>query len=333
MLRGPLAEPGYKPQFSGHGTFPLRYGWLKKAFDAVHKKDNHEGNISIFANKEAIARFGVGKNMVESMRHWAVAADVIAPGDEKNSLKTTPFGQRLLNNDGWDPYLEHPSSLWLIHWNLCGSIKETKGSIKEVNGSTGKTTWYWVFSHYTNPVFERDNLAKALCKISAEAGWKNVSPNTIKRDVECFVRTYAPRPIKSKEAHEDALECPLVELGLIKSTGSRDGFRLVRGRKGSLTNGVFLYALKEFWQKHSDSTTLSLEALMHEPGSPGRVFLLDDDDISDRLGQIEELTQGEIRWSETAGLKGLEWNRKNTNIDPLSIVSNEFSAFHKREAA
>ena len=34
MTRGPLYEPDYKPQFSGHETFPLRYGWLKKAFDA-----------------------------------------------------------------------------------------------------------------------------------------------------------------------------------------------------------------------------------------------------------------------------------------------------------
>ena len=35
MSRGPLYEDGYRPQLSGHETFPLRYGWLKKAFDAV----------------------------------------------------------------------------------------------------------------------------------------------------------------------------------------------------------------------------------------------------------------------------------------------------------
>ena len=35
MLRGPLYGDDYRPQFSGHETFPLRYGWLKKAFDAV----------------------------------------------------------------------------------------------------------------------------------------------------------------------------------------------------------------------------------------------------------------------------------------------------------
>ncbi|MEK7854647.1 MAG: DUF4007 family protein, partial [Acidobacteriota bacterium] len=35
MRRGPLFEPNYRPSFSGHETFPLRYGWLKKAFDRV----------------------------------------------------------------------------------------------------------------------------------------------------------------------------------------------------------------------------------------------------------------------------------------------------------
>ena len=35
MLRGPLYRDDYPPQLSGHETFPIRYGWLKKAFDAV----------------------------------------------------------------------------------------------------------------------------------------------------------------------------------------------------------------------------------------------------------------------------------------------------------
>ena len=35
MLRGPLSEMGKRGQFSGHETFPMRYGWLKKVVDAV----------------------------------------------------------------------------------------------------------------------------------------------------------------------------------------------------------------------------------------------------------------------------------------------------------
>ena len=41
MFNSPLFKSGYQPQFSGHETFPMRYGWLKKAYDAVkeHVKD------------------------------------------------------------------------------------------------------------------------------------------------------------------------------------------------------------------------------------------------------------------------------------------------------
>ena len=35
MLRSPLYQDDYRPQLSGHETFPIRYGWLKKAFDRV----------------------------------------------------------------------------------------------------------------------------------------------------------------------------------------------------------------------------------------------------------------------------------------------------------
>ena len=41
MARGPLFQDTYRPQFSGHETFPPRYGWLKKAFDAVRVTKEH----------------------------------------------------------------------------------------------------------------------------------------------------------------------------------------------------------------------------------------------------------------------------------------------------
>ena len=73
MLRGRLYEDDYKPKLSGHETFPLRYGWLKKAFDAVSAAEGCWASTDrFFLTADAIARFGVGKNMVASIRHWAV---------------------------------------------------------------------------------------------------------------------------------------------------------------------------------------------------------------------------------------------------------------------
>ena len=47
MARGPLFQDTYSPQFSGHETFPLRYGWLKKTFDRVAETE-HEANNRVF---------------------------------------------------------------------------------------------------------------------------------------------------------------------------------------------------------------------------------------------------------------------------------------------
>ena len=78
MLRGPLYRDDYYPQLSGHETFPIRYGWLKKVFDAVRDTEGQEDNRQVFTGPDAIARFGVGKNMVASMRHWASVTGIVA---------------------------------------------------------------------------------------------------------------------------------------------------------------------------------------------------------------------------------------------------------------
>ena len=71
MLRSPLYQDDYRPQLSGHETFPIRYGWLKKAFEPSLEYRGPRGHTGKFSSgSDAIARFGVGKNMVSSMRHW-----------------------------------------------------------------------------------------------------------------------------------------------------------------------------------------------------------------------------------------------------------------------
>jgi hypothetical protein len=289
MARGPLFHDNYRPQFSGHETFPLRYGWLKKVYDAVVATEDEQENKFIFLEHEAIARFGVGKNMVASMRHWGVASGILGESQGISHIHSTELGRLLFDLEGLDPYMEHPATLWLIHWNFVAR--------------PSKTTWFWAFNHYPDVTFEREHLASGLSRLAKERGWSRVSPTTIKNDVACFVRTYAAQSPAGQSGNDDAFESPLTELGLIKATGKRDGFRFVRGAKTALGEGVFLYALVDFWSGYSSTATLSFESIAHAPGSPGRVFLLDEDDVADRLANLEEITRGELRWSETAGLK------------------------------
>lgn len=289
MARGPLFYDNYNPQFSGHETFPLRYGWLKKVFDRVTEVEDNPDNKTACWGEDAIARFGVGKNMVASMRHWSKAVGIIEEPEKTNSVRTKELGRILFGPNGLDLYMEHPATLWLIHWQLCSRSE--------------KTTWFWGFSHYPAVFFEREPLAKKLERLVKERNWSHVAAATIRNDVACFIRTYVARQPSGKTGHDDALESPLTELGLIKPVGKKDGFRFVRGPKSTLGDGIFVYALIDFWLHYSNAATLSFEAITHEPGGPGRVFAFDENDVVDRLVSLDDITGGALRWSETAGLK------------------------------
>ena len=321
MLRGPIYRENYNPQLSGHETFPLRYGWLKKVFDEVRATEGEGDNRSVFTGEDAIARFGVGKNMVASMRHWATVTGVIedVPGEQR--IRSTPFGKLLFaQENGIDPYMEDPSTSWLIHWHLAGR--------------TEKTTWFWAFNHFASLSFERDMLVREIVRLAEDMAWARSSPATIKRDVACFVRTYVAQPTSRRASYEDSLESPLTELGLMKSMGGRDGFRFVRGPKPTLGSGVLCYALTDFWSRSfNNANTLSFEALAYEPGSPGRVFLLDENSLVDLLGETERLTEGTYVWSETAGLKQLIRDRVLSTDEALDLALKDYPMQYRARAA
>lgn len=319
-MQGPLYQQGYKPQFSGHGTFPLRYGWLKKAYDAVVETTSQASNKNIFLDDGAIARFGVGKNMVASIRHWANACGVIDESKDSSVIKTTGLGDKLFGVNGFDPYMEHPATLWLIHWNLAGV-------------RTRKTTWFWAFSHFSSINFGREKIVKEIMRIALDRSWPATAEATLKSDVACFVRMYATQKSSGQEGHEEALESPLTELGLIK-TINRDRFYFVRGAKSTLSDGVFVYALLDFWDYISPLTsTLSFESIAYAPGGPGRVFLLDENDVAFYLSHLETTTKGVLFWSETSGLRQVVRESSKKVEDLLSYVDNDSAISSQWKAA
>lgn len=316
MPRGPLYADHYKPQFSGHETFPLRYGWLKKAYDAIAESDLSADNKSVFLGEDAIARFGVGKNMVASMRHWASTVGVIEDDPKTAKILPADLGHLIFgygNVEGLDPFLENPATLWTIHWCLCARPT--------------KTTWFWVFNHYPSDLFDRQHITDGLGRLASDQAWSHTSAATIKRDVECFVRTYVAKPAATNTSPEDTLESPLAELGLIRPVGKRDGFRLARGSKPSLGAGVFLFALIDFWRRsnYAGLNHLPFDAIAHSPGSPGRVFLLDENDLAGRLMDIETYSKNVLSWSETSGIKGVIKNPKHCFFDqPLKYIRSDY---------
>lgn len=305
-----FASEDFRPQFAGHETFPIRALWLRKAYDAVAAGADR----SVFTAPDAIVRFGVGKNMAHSMRHWALASGFVF--ESAAGLLPTPMGATLLDEaTGLDPYLEHPASLWLLHLALAGTPEMS-------------TTWYWAFNVFGSLSFDRETLTRGLLTLAAERGWKRVAPVTIKRDVDCFIRSYVSR--SRGGILEDAIEPVLVELGLIRPSAVGDAFDFVRGPKATLPDAVFAIALDRFWRAtHGEAATLSVDAACYGRGSPGRVFKLDEESVVGRLVRIGDITLGALDWSETAGLKQVV--RKKA-MDDLMVVRQAYSNDHRLAA-
>ncbi|MYD94639.1 MAG: DUF4007 family protein [Chloroflexi bacterium] len=300
-MNSPFDRDTYRPRLSGHETFPLRYGWLKKAYDSA---EGDEDCSALFASESAIARFGVGKNMVAAIRYWAVAAGVL---EERQGLRRSVLGRMIFADAGLDPWMEEPATSWLAHWHIAGRPH--------------LTTWYWAFNHYSALAFERDGLVRGVSDLASRRRWPRASIATIRRDVGCFVRAYATPYAGPSTLLDDVLESPLAELGLIRATGRRDGFRFVRGPKPTLDPAVVCYAISNFWRDYApDANTLSYEALAYAGGSPGRVFVLGEDDLVLMLASMGDLTRGVYRWSETAGLKQLIRERPLAEDEARDLV-------------
>ena len=277
-----LKSDDYRPSFSGHETFPLRYGWLQKAYRAVSKAKSAKDAVHVFRDPESIARFGVGRNMVGAIRYWATAAGILE--ETKDGLEITWLGAMLFDETGTDPFLEEDSSLWLLHWHLVARPRLTSA--------------YWLFNEFRGGSFVRQDIVAVLLKLAQERGWSRVASTTVDRDLQCLLRTYI-----GGRGSSEAGESILAELGLIRPM-DKTRSRLSRGRKPNLPNAVFLYCFNEFWEQFApDQVSMSFENAAYAPGSPGRVFLLDEEDIVDRLEQLEDISGGALAWSETAGLR------------------------------
>jgi hypothetical protein len=276
-----------KLQFSGHETFPLRQLWLRKAYEAVNSESG-SGSKSLFSDDDSIARFGVGKNMVSSIRFWATACQIIEDDETEGGYRATKIGDAIFNaKSGLDPYCERSATTWLMHWILASTPEQT-------------STWYYIFNHVSQQVFDKDGVATALAEMVAEKG-QRVAGATLKRDVDCCLRSYVPRA--GGTSHEEMSEPLLGELGLIQQN-AKGTFEFRRGTKRSLPDGIFAYALLDYWQRleHSGSV-MAFDRVAHDYGSPGRVFKLDENAVADRLMSLEGLSKNQIQWTEQAGIR------------------------------
>jgi hypothetical protein len=295
--------------FSGHDTFALRHGWLKKVYDrAIALKGQEDGGdeagdqsmgrpSDLFDTEVAMATFGVGKNMVRSMRYWSLASSFLRL-DEENRYEKTPLSDLIFANDarngkhGLDPYFESLASVWLLHWEIATNTQMC-------------TTWDFTFSQFAKTIFRKDDLVNAIYAYAEANDWK-VAKNSIEKDVTCLIHMYAfEHPTGGISLKEESLESPLAELRLMSSVSAGSGYMFEIGPQKSLPSYVLYYALARY-AENRENHLLNLDEIFYDPGSPGRIFKLDEASMCSRLERAAEETNGVIEWQETGPLRQLK---------------------------
>ncbi|WP_051654796.1 DUF4007 family protein [Persephonella sp. IF05-L8] len=280
--------------FSGHETFPFRYGWLKKGYDAVLK------NPKVFSSPDAIVELGVGKNMVNSIKYWGLATQIFEK--KGNEILRTEFGEFVFDDKkGIDPYLEDKSTLWLLHWKLASTVDPA-------------TTWYLAFNELNKSLFTKDELINDLKLLIQKHSYKMPSDNTLKRDIDVFLRTYVLK--LDKELIEESFECPLTELNLIIEDNGIYRFNLAASE--NIPSSVLLFAILEFWDNNfPKKKNLALDEFIYKNGSPFKVFKMTYETFLSKIFEIEKITNGVISYDETAGLKQIY---KKQQIDKYDVL-------------
>jgi hypothetical protein len=277
-----INKPSVVPVFARHQTFHPRFGWLKKGFDTV-KTDSE-----VFKKKNSPVVLGVGKNMVDAIKYWCIAFKLIQDNGERlGKYITTDFGEQLLGEDGWDPYLEDPASLWLLHWYL---LKPTSHA----------TAWYLLFNRFNQLEFTSDDITAALEK-SRQDLFPNskIAKGSLVKDANCILRMYAIQ--KEKEVNEDSIDCPFVNLGLIeKIDGSRD-YMFNVGQHPQLAPEIIVAVCLEYAAMVESAKTISISRLLYDPGCPGVAFKLTESVLSAAIESVQSEFES-IQLSDSSGL-------------------------------
>jgi hypothetical protein len=309
-----VTASGFRYVVGAHETFAFRTGWLKKGYEAVR-----EDGFAL-QRDDAVIRLGVGKNMVRSIRFWCLATGMVEeeprpPGGSasgpypsgRKPLRPTDIGKRLLDEEGWDPYLEDLASLWLVHWLL-------------VTNPLRASAWWHIFASYADNELTKPRLIAFLQSL-VERQQQTVSPTSIARDVDCFLRTYTPSTHSTGSGGacslpEATFECPLADLELIRpartppertpsgrtqSEGTEGVYRFCVGRKDGLPPHLVGFALLQF-ARSLHRRSLNLRECLYAPGSPGQAFRLDEDSMLEHLEKLTSLTGGWMDVVETAGV-------------------------------
>lgn len=263
--------------YSQHQSFYLRDRWIGKALKGLNI-DN-----TLFFQKDAFEKIGLGKNMVQSLKYWITATKLYEEQKDNNQKyhEITPLGSYLSE---CDPAVKYKNTAGILHHSLTTNKKVS-------------TTWYWFFNVFPETVFTKEDMLEGLKKYVQAHEKKVVSDNSLKRDVDCLLNLYTTGGSESDP--EEVILSPLYKLGLLSEKNGVYSKKEMNFDRENLA--LFAYSILDYKDaKGVDSITL--DDLVHKTYLPGKIFNLKRSTIVDMLTFWSEDTEYPVVFTRTNNL-------------------------------
>lgn len=278
-----MATDKVKIKLQGHEKFSLREGWINKALMILPE------NPDAFTRKDATDLFGIGSNMVKSLRYWMrVFGLTNVSGTELSNM-----GMLIANND---PYLENPFTLWMMHSNIAKNIDDA-------------TSWYMYFNKCDAEDLDKNEIESILLReVKKYAAGTTFSEKSLSNDVDVLLNMYSKN--KEKYDPEDKNTSPFTQLALVKKIEGR--YSKCHPNKRDFSEMIVLYELSI---KFADAEGISIEDAVNAERGLAKIYNLSSVMANDYFDRLD--ATGYIRVDRTAGLDMIYPVKK---LKPMEII-------------
>lgn len=263
-----MAASKIKMRLQGHEKFALREGWINKGLMIIPEMSD------AFSRKDAPDIFGLGSNMVKSLRYWMKALGLT----NESGSNLSELGKMIAE---YDPYLEKVFTLWLLHSNIAKNRAEA-------------TTWFMYFNHCDANELEKAQIEAILLReVTKYANGQSFSEKSLSNDVDVLLNMYSKN--KDKSDPEDKNVSPFVRLGLIKNN-ERKYVKNHPDRK-NFSEMIVLY---ELVQMMGNRESMSIEEATDGENGLAKIYNLTSVMANDLFDKLD--ASGYLRVDRTAGL-------------------------------
>lgn len=233
-----------------------------------------------FTDADTVAKLGVGKNMVASIRFWLRAF-----GLTKSDI-LDPISTYILDTEkGKDPFTEDINTIWLLHFLLVTSEIASLYNLLFVGYQREK-------KEFTKS--ELQSFIKRKCSVPEQ---KNVyNENTVRKDIGVLLKNYvAPSDLKTIED----FSALMIGLGLIINKGN-DTYCFKVSNQKDIAPEIILFALIRM---RGTDKTVSFDVLQ----KLSLIFGLPIVALIEVIRSLEKIFPGALVFSDNSGIKNVQF--------------------------